>query len=971
MLGRQSPSHGLPLLLVALMLSSLMVWQPPALADDASVMPAGANTEEYDLYFVSPPSGHSDEGLISTERPESGGQEELSATSSITFSTHKMLSDLTVHGDREGSVYELEIRLFIQSVGPEGSTADWSVSLIGGSAVIGTVDWTDNTCTVTWSENCNSYSERTAAITWSGAETFEVPADQRISVVVSVDMNCNSGGGGPGGPPETEARQLDPPGGNDCDGRVAFNEIESTSNRFSKMEIETNPLEGSVVKIHRPGAVWTDAEVLDWFPNDTPENREMMFNIQVNNAFGRDDVNSIRLILISFDNQTVVNHLFDEADITVDSNALRATFNWTYTGDLDSGDYRLEMEIVNVQSRVFIVEHEDIRMRDYGVALTHADDRLVEYIAPGKTTPITFDLRHIGAGSSLTAELSVWTSLGTDWGVAWDRGDATYNLSTGGQTVHPILTLMAPADLSGSPDHLEIRVQAEDIDSVVVHQTTLQLDLEKLDTYAPPMASIWNEPHSEEYANSSRAEDFDTSIPRYVENGEFTTFWLEIFNTGFDTDAFRIDVVQDSKANVQFWDNDTGARIDVDEGDGTFHTPNLDRHTTQVIKLRVKPSVSRDDPDVGNIDLEIISIGNATQKAEVSFTIQRTFGVQAEVVYDCDSTPFGHVVADVCEMTSDSLAYQVEITNSLGTGDQVTEWRIVNPAMLERNINEDLYEEANAAYELWQYSITDADGDSVVIASLAPDDSITVDLDITLTKQVVQGNHTIYLRVIENIEDESVARYFDLPLTIEVGKDDPDLAILQISSNVPMQPETTWEVQMKVRNDGNSEVTVILDADTSGDWKVEIQTETGSNALALPAFSEETFSVLITAPASANNGDEIPIELSATPFSVEASYPDSVTAEKTLVVQVALSDPVSIILNEITNPRPLSIVVLVGAVVLFAAWISGRRNRVEYVDEWVEEDEEEDEEDLDLPAAVEADDDGDYDEDDIELIDLD
>ena len=55
------------------------------------------------------------------------------------------------------------------------------------------------------------------------------------------------------------------------------------------------------------------------------------------------------------------------------------------------------------------------------------------------------------------------------------------------------------------PRPLEIRAVAYDNASVLVHQTTLQLDLEKLDTYSPPMVSLWPEAHDNQFANSTGA----------------------------------------------------------------------------------------------------------------------------------------------------------------------------------------------------------------------------------------------------------------------------------------------------------------------------------------------------------------------------------------------------------------------------------------------------------------------------------
>ena len=99
------------------------------------------------------------------------------------------------------------------------------------------------------------------------------------------------------------------------------------------------------------------------------------------------------------------------------------------------------------------------------------------------------------------------------------------------------------------------------------------LNVEKIDVYQPPVVSIWSEDHKIPIANSSRGDALDSTIPRFAEYGEFNPFILEIFNSGFDADTFRIDILKRSKSIFQLHDNLTGQRILQDEGDGTFHTP--------------------------------------------------------------------------------------------------------------------------------------------------------------------------------------------------------------------------------------------------------------------------------------------------------------------------------------------------------------------------------------------------------------
>ena len=966
------------ILLVAIMLSSVMgnfVPTPIALEDEPVRRDSG--TVSYDLYFASAPGGHPTDGRITTERPDSGGQDEESASgTNVEFSTDQMLSDLIISGTPNGNQYELEIVLFLKATGQEGSTVDWTVSVIAGTSIIGTEDWSTDVCTPSaWGGNSCGFDERYFHPSWGGNPDFDVESGERLKVVVSADMDCNSGGGTPdppnGSDGETSGRQL---GSVECDAWVAWNEIDTASGRFSKIEVETQPLSGSQVKVQRPGSVWTDDEVDTWFPNDSPEMRVMQFNLELRDAFGREDIDVVRLNMIKPDTTVAFTHTFDDEELVTDNNALRAQYNWTYPGGLDSGDYELDLEVENIQGKSFTIDHPTVRMSDYGVALTHGSGRVVEYIAPSSTTPVNLDLRHVGASGSafnLTVELAVLTNLGSNWIVEFDRADRIYDLSGGGQVAHPTLLLTAPDDLSGSPDTLEIRAVAYDSESVLVHQTTLQLDLEKLDTYAPPMVSLWPEEHDNQYANSTGALDIDENIHRYVEDGVFTTFYLEIFNTGFDTDQFRIDIKQDSNANLRFWDNDTGQRIEEDEGDGTFHTSGLDRHTTQTIRLQVKPSTSRDDPDSGLIEFEIISVGNATQKARIAFTIQRTYGIQAEVVYDCDATPFGHVDADICLNNAAKLEFGIEVTNTMAEGDTVTDWLLVNPKDLDRNTDDELYPEANPKYGLWQYEITDNNGDPSPRVQLAPGDTELINLDITLTSQVSEGNHTVYLRIREDISDLTVARYFDLPLTIQIGKDDPSLSISQISQSHVLEPGEISEIQMKVKNEGNSEVLLLLDADASDGWEATVVSQNGAQVVTVPAFSEVSFTVTIETPEDAKNGDEMAVVVSAKPLSEDESYPDEFTARKTVTLQIAVNNLIDRIGGEIFDPGPVTILIGLAFVILLVASISGRRNRIEYIDVWVDDDELEEESEIELPEIVSAEDGDIYDDEDIELVDLD
>ena len=732
--------------------------------------------------------------------------------------------------------------------------------------------------------------------------------------------------------------------------------------------------------LQREGAELAEGPELDWYPNDILSERAMQFTFDVKSAFGRYDIEATRLIMRDPNGIYRIDHIIneDDEDIEDTSQGIFGEYIWTYPSGLPAGEYSVELEITDIQGNAFLVEHDPVEMHQWGVSINHRLNKLTEYIAPGETTAIPLQLVHKGDSTkSMEIELEVLTNLGSSWILEFDSPGG-YTLDAGGDILNPILTLTAPDDLTGTPEGIEIRAVAEaEVDSVlqVVDQDILQLDLEKIDVYQPPEVSIWNEEHDVQIANSTRPDDFDQTVPRYVEYEEFTPFLLEIFNTGFDADTFRVDVLQRAKSIIQIYDNDTGERILEDEGDGTFHTAILERHSTQVLLFNVKPSSDRDDPDIGEIEVEVISNGNSSLRTTVIFTIQRTFGIHAEVSQDCDGSPLGHIRVSLCSPGS-SIAVvdlRVRITNSMTSGESASWWRIQNPAALEENTDRD------PAYGQWQFMILDEDGDAVPRVSLGPGDFTEVFVTVTLTSQVIAGNHTVYLRIIEDVDDDD-PRYFDLPMVFEVEAGEPELQIVQVSPNYELLPGEAYSIQLKVKNNGNGPLTVLLDAEVEmSGWSVDIEGPSGSPLIELEAFEEATFNLEVTVPDSANNGEQVSVQITATPFDTEQSWPEEYTATTTVTMTVGISSLLDILINELTHPRLSTMVIgLVGILLLFAG-VQSRMNRRRWTAHLAyleslgggDEDEEDEDEDSDLPApvtSIEEEESDDYEDDEIELV---
>ncbi|HIL67232.1 MAG TPA: hypothetical protein EYG45_01050 [Candidatus Poseidoniales archaeon] len=940
---------------------------------DSTILNASESAPDanlYKLYFVWPGQNQTSgmDGLISTEPPEADQDQEVASAldDDVQFMSISLMSSMEFFGRKfhADNSYYIPVELFLKSEGSQNSNVDWTVSVMTSERTVGSTIYSGSVCSSSFGSSCD-FDHEIIDVGIGNSESFQVGKNERLIIKVRASMSgCDDS---------------DNPFGGSCTAEVAFNNIDNEPNKFSKMEANGNALMNSIIVVQREGANIAEGSVVDWYPNDIVEDREMQFSIDAISAFGRADVARVDILMRGPDGNYEIDERItgDLEEIEDSSTGIFGKFLYTYNSGLSPGEYTVVLKVQDIGGNEIEIEHEPIEMHQFGVSLKHRFDRSVEYFAPGKVTPIPMVLVHRGDSTkSMNVELEVLTNLGNSWLVEFDS-PAGYEMSSGGSVMNPTVTLTAPDDLTGMPKKIEIRAVAEaDVDGVisVVHQDTLVLIVEKIDVYQPPVVSIWSEDHKMPIANSSRGDALDSTIPRFAEYGEFNPFILEIFNTGFDADTFRIDILKRSKSIFQLHDNLTGQRILQDEGDGTFHTPLLERHSTKILILGVKPSLDREDEDIGEIEIEVISGGNASSTTTVSFTIQRTYGIRGEVSQDCDGTPLGHMKVALCAPGQDRpvLDFRARLTNSKTDLEAASWWLLQNPASLIENTVR------NSAYGQWEFKITNSDGEAVPRVSLGPGDFTEVYISVTLTNQVEVGNHTVFLRIVEDIEDDD-PRYFDLPMTFEIEADQPMLEIVQVSQNTKLAPGNDYSIQMKVKNEGNSPITVLLEADVDeSGWDVSIGGLSGSPLIEIDAFDEATFTVEISVSSSANNGVSIPISVIATPLDTDQSFSESLTAKFTLTAIVEIGSFVDIIVNEMSHPRPITLVLVLVSVLLLFAGVQSRLNRRRWAGqmrmiESISDDETESQETtleiptpvtvVDEPKGVER-----YDDDDVELV---
>ena len=382
--------------------------------------------------------------------------------------------------------------------------------------------------------------------------------------------------------------------------------------------------------------------------------------------------------------------------------------------------------------------------------------------------------------------------------------------------------------------------------------------------------------------------------------------------------------------------------------------------------MEIYPPTDREAQDIGLVSLEITSSGDSELQTDSSFTVHRTFGILAEVISDSDGGDLGTVgPVDPGE----TVSYTVRVSDTSDIAGQTT-WRIVNPKDLSRNID------AEMGYSSWDYSITDNQGNDIIVISLASETYEDINLGITLPENVEAGNQTIYLRVSEEGVDSNEARYFDLPIIVKVEEDvQPGrLPITQKSEYTRFSSQETKSIEFRIANDNNIPLDVVIELEEPTGWDGEIaasssQVGGGFLLVTLPAYASKDFFVELTAPSNLKDGTDVEFVLRVTPMDDEVPYNSTYTQLSKFNFKTECTG-LACFMNEIYDPEPQTLALGAGLVVLFvlAVYRRGRYDsaNVSFEEVPVEDQtklEDSDVPELVIPAPVTDDD------DDIELLD--
>ena len=904
-----------------------------ALETKSEVSNVVGSIESYDLYLDEPVSENGGDGSISTSEPD-GAQQQESALGGLEFRSGEMISDLQVFG--VGTQNTVQLSIYLQFQGSEGSTADVTYSLEAGDSDIASYTETlEDPCAETGFPGSSSCTYTMNFVSFDIPESgFTVPNGKQLKLRVDAQATCEGGGGiGQGG---------------DCDVSIQFGDFDQTETT-SKLEIKANALSGSAVKVHSChadyGCGWSDNEKVEWSPNHRPEFREMHFSIDVRDAFGRDDIQGVNLVMSTPNGATsVFDKTFTEDDLRLDNNGLVGNFTMTYDAGMAAGDYPLYLEISDVQGHNVIFNHEGITLVEHDVFLSlplvQPD---VVLIAPGQTSSVQFLLEHTGSSES-TIEIQMdlaFPGLPSTWSEPiWDQPGG-YTLSSGGASIIPILQIDVPnGDLSSAPDRLKIEARAyaqnDEGQTVEVAIKTLYLEVEEVGVFSAPRISIFEDvEHQRQIADSTRPEAYDESISHYVDESETGMFFIDVFNSGFDNDYFRIRVVDLPDAwQYRLYDNESGLEL-TEEGIHSL-TPEIGSHQIMIVRMEVYPPDDRDSQDIGLIKMTFSSSGEADLETEVGFTVHRTFGVLVEVTADSDSGTLAHVGPVAPDA---SMWFNLRITDSSESGNSQTTWRIIKPDSLSRNTD------TNPNYANWDYAVSNGSNSDIVVVTLIQGEYVDLKLDIGLLSEVEAGNHTIYTRIIEEGVDAETARYFDLPVVIEVQKDvrAGRLVVTLKSEETRFSPDETKNIEFKIDNQNNVPLDVVITLDEPTDWEGVIRASSDQAGgpfiiLYLPAYSIRDFSVEITSPSQLKNSGEVSFSLTMTPMDENSPYDGNYTQIKEVVFMTECSG-ISCIFTEIINPEPSTLAIIMVIIILGLysfynkAKLSGEAKEYEFEDD--------------------------------------
>ena len=465
-------------------------------------------------------------------------------------------------------------------------------------------------------------------------------------------------------------------------------------------------------------------------------------------------------------------------------------------------------------STILTDDHINFRSGEHGISLslpTNQPDTVL--FAPGGITNIEFFLEHTGSTTSeLQVVFDLSSSLPSTWSdPIWDKPSG-YLLQGSGAFARPILAIEVPdGDLSTAPDKLEVeaRAFADNIDgtSTEVAMEVYVLDIIVGLLHDSPHISIYEDlEHQTQIADSSQSELYDINLQHDIDDDEVGFFYIDIFNPSLYHDNYVIKLNERPGGwQFQFLDNETGLEL---SNQGPFiTTPVIGSRESMTINLRLyPPSEMGVGDDKGKVTIEFISIGDNNFTTQVSFTVNKDYGIFARVASDSDLGAIGYVGPI---NPGDHANFTLLVTETIPNQNL---WQLIN------------YSDSPESHSDWDLSFKDANDDLISQIDLITGVDYEVQIKIKLPDRIEAGTYTIKIMVSEFGVDINDATYYSLDIAIKVDEFvEPDG--IQIRSGIstpfyvsPYLDNNQKNVSLSVLNNNNIPIGVRIEVECPEYW---------------------------------------------------------------------------------------------------------------------------------------------------------
>jgi len=610
----------------------------------------------------------------------------------------------------------------------------------------------------------------------------------------------------------------------------------------SFLSIITDPIDDSAVELEILDGSGSVMDPAVFYPNDILDRRVIRFRGEALDAFGPDDVNSVRIRVMNRSGDVPTEALQQTfVDVTVknigDARGVSYSFDWNYPKNLgnyfkglnvEPALFEATVDIETIQGHI-IQASKEFTFYPYGVLVL---DPGTTDVAPGKTTILPMTIRNVG-GLVDTVDLNVLGPLPTDWDVQWlETGNDLASVALApGEDREFNLNLTLPENATTSLTH-NVKVQAR---SSVVYKGERESFTRDIIISVQRVFGI---------------ELTLTSDPSVEVTGqEPAVFNLTLVNRGFETDTFNLD------------DPDRPYDWDV-----TFGLPSKTVELTRGEALHFSVSVT--PPERLDAEDEATILIRASSESEPSHSAVVSLEVERRKMFEIDYSGSA-IVAQVTDENAYPLGYQ-ELQKTIAITNKDPDTPISG-----HEVTLSVFD----APPQWIVRFSRGSGSSSTSLTFLLAEDGTVDATIHIhpssTGTLAAGNYSVIIEAAAADNAQALDRY-DLVVKI------PDRS--RVSLSIPSDEfsfslGTTSTVLMTVNNEGNTEESYTITADQPTGWTLQPALKT----VQLDPGSFNEVSLMVTTPDEDDfSGDDsvvFTVSVSSASGTAEAQTSFSVTVD--------------------------------------------------------------------------------------------